>query len=400
MSTSATHYHPAFVAALEADREQINQLFRMTSMQGSPLDGEAFKDHLVERVEPIVAAVHACFPERTRTVTLALVNVSLELFRAGFWGKESRLAVLDQLWTEALPLLAKLIARDPERVTGSLSNAVINIAGHSLIGASRWVELWKVSSSQGILNHCHSTLELLDTGRVIAWLCGMAHLRSLALELLSKLPPALARSILGLSPDQDAAAEPAQKHVDAASDPQLEAILEQLSDDPWLDPLTASAAANELQVGPAENRAPRLIRTVGSFRGFGGEFIEPPTVTCENGQLLVHDGKAAWRLHADRFGSALQRMAEAATPAVPEKATGKRTATRSPKSTSSEWPRLSGAGQLQWNSHQASLACLSHASSQAFDGHTLAVTLPSSYRVYLIACCNDEAHAASRSEGN
>ncbi|MGC4075000.1 MAG: hypothetical protein QM760_21375 [Nibricoccus sp.] len=46
---------------------------------------------------------------------------------------------------------------------------------------------------------------------------------------------------------------------------------------------------------------------VGAFRGFGGLFVSPPTITTSGEHLLVSSDEDAWLLIADTFGATFHR---------------------------------------------------------------------------------------------
>jgi hypothetical protein len=357
ITPDAKPLHPAFVAALEADREALNQRFRAQSLQGPPLDASAFFEHLVHRVEPLVAATFAHFPERSRSVTTELYSVSLDLFRAGYWGKESRLPALNQLWEQTLPKLARLVAREPNRVTGALSNALIHVAQQQDARAHDW--LARLSS---LGDRCHSVNELLAVTMVLAWRCGMAQLREGALERLERLPADLAASCMNETEAHDGEAN-------AIDESAWQATLERLRRDRWSD---ISESQSSLM--------PVLAKYVGAFRGFGGSFTRPPIVFLHQTRLMVTDQTTVWRLFADAYGWHLQRQGNADEFALPDLQPSKRAAV-----TDAE-PVFGSDGHLRWNGHEQRFAYLAGASSHAFDGQTLAVALPTSFHIFIVAC--------------
>lgn len=348
---AARSIHPALLAALEADRDSLNQRFRLCAFEGAPLDAQAFLDHIVTRIDKIVAAVHARFPERTRLVTNELYDVSLDLFRTGFFGTETRLAALDRLWIVILPNLAALVARAPQRVAGALSNALVNLAAHSTARSDQWLnELMRIGPM------CQSENELLDVAGVLAWRAGMAHLRSGAVERLARLPVSLAAQAVGLETTPEASV--------------WEDVRERIAQDRWFNP--ASAANGSATAGPT------LVHVVGSFRGFGGSFMKPPHVVLHDESLHVLDESSIWRLHADCFGTHLQRIGPVTESGIPiKKRTGR-------KQAGATQPSISEDGTVTWAAEQSRFAHLASANSQAFDGQALAVTLSTSFHVYLI----------------
>ena len=102
--------------------------------------------------------------------------------------------------------------------------------------------------------------------------------------------------------------------------------------------------------------------------------MNPPTVGIHDGHVIACDEKSAWRLYADCYGWYMHRLGEAHDFA---------TAVRSP--TDKTAVHIDDAGRVQWDKTKVEFKHLAGATSQAFDGRTLAVTLPTSYHVFLIA---------------
>ncbi len=359
MNSSTAPLPPEFIAVLQEEREQINQRFKMVSLSGSPLDAAAFKVHLAQHVAPIAKAVHECFPERTRVVTLSLVDISLELFRSGYWGKESRLPDLDRLWIDILPTLGRFVARDPQRVVGSLSNGLIQLAQHNTEAAGKWLSRLGEVQSQ-----CNSIHELLDAGRVLAWLCGKADLRQQSLGLLNALPRALALQLLQIT--------------EAPSDDQWRTLIEQWERDRWL-------SSHDGSILRSQYASLRIVQRVGAFTGYGGLFRSPPCAYVKEGQLSVSDGRSSWRVIADCHGCVLRHVgpAEVSLDQITyETRSLEKQRGRNRKTTE---PFLSSEGKLSWDTMTREFPYLLSITSQAFDGETLAVTIASSFHVFLIA---------------
>ena len=108
----------------------------------------------------------------------------------------------------------------------------------------------------------------------------------------------------------------------------------------------------------------------GAFRGFGGEFLRPPTVTLHQGQLLVSDGQFSWRLLADAYGTWLHRSSD-----PPKRPKGERR---------DEQVSVANNGDVSWGGVSARFAQLAGTTSFASDGTTLAITTATSHHVFLI----------------
>ncbi len=351
MSHTSSHLslHPAFQQALDADREVLNQRFRAAAIRNRVLDGHAFNHHLAVRVNPIIAAIAQTYPERVRIAVQELFEVSLDLCQSGYWisnntGPESKLSELDRLWIDVLPRLATLVAREPRRTVGSLSNAVIQIAQHSSQAAQRWLTRIGIVASEA-----SSVQELQDVGCTLAWQAGLINWRPAALLCLRRLPSKLLASTLQLAP----------QHASASA----ETLIDLISKDRWFNPQVPHRD---------QSQNAYLAFRVGAFIGFGGPFGQPPKVLLHEGDLIVSDGDASWTIHCDVFGAGLLSRHDP----IP---------TQSRRSASPGTAALASSGKLTWGSQAVVFPELRSCSSQACDGETLAVTLPTSFHIFLIA---------------
>jgi hypothetical protein len=356
--------HLALIEALRADREALNTRFVMRQRTGARIDEAEFQEHLRTTVNALVARVADVFPERTRAVVNALFDVSLDLFAAhllGADGSAPRAAPSDDTkpavprkhphvsaaWAEVLPQAVRLLARDPLRIAGSLSNAVDRIAAQTSARPAEWIEVMRDLSAQ-----CESVSQWLDVGRVVAWRAGLVQYREAALQIARTLPRRLAAACLGVR------GEP--------SEIESESWLDRLSADPWLAPAHCLATA--------PRTTPHLMRAVGGFRGFGGPCLRPPTVAARDGHLFVTDGEGRWQLLADVFGTLWQPIAMS-----PEAAAH------------ADDVKIDARGRVTWAGAVRELGELAGSSSYACNGHTLAVTVPTSHLVFLVARSADES---------
>jgi len=342
-TTSSPVLSEPFVVALKADREGLNARFTERRLAGRQVDAGTFLEHLASVVDPIVRGVAAAFPERTRVAVRELYELSLDLFGASLLGSRAKLPQVDALWRKLLPSLGKLLAREPARLAASLSNAAYNLAQQPDARPDWWTEELREISAD-----CGSVEELLECGKVLAWRAGMAQYRLAALKTARNLAPVLAARVLRLP------------RMTLAE--QLPAVLDRLKHDPWLPAEQAAGSVKE-----AKTIAP--VRTVGAFRGFGGAFLRPPKVTSAEGRLWVGDSESFWQLQADVYGWHLQRCGVGAGPA------------------SQGWQNIEidHQGTVRWQELTARFPDLAEATSFACDGTTLAVTVPTSHHVFLLA---------------
>lgn len=336
--------HPAFAEVLRSDREALNQRFRLRQRGGAKIDESAFHLHLKTTVNDLVDKVALANAERVRATANGLFDVSLDLFAAGLLGHQTKHPHIVAAWRDVLPQAITLLARDPVRVAGCLSNAVDHLAAHGRGRPGEWIEIMA-----RLTPACHSIPQWLDVGIVAAWRAGLVQYRSAALRVARELPWTLSASCLGTG--------------NGPSEADWRAQLERLDADRWYRPQPEPTAAI--------SRSLRIVRMTGGFRGFGGPCLRPPTVRSQAEGLFVSDGVGAWQLLADAFGTYWRRISE-----FPR--TSKVSA--APHNVS-----LDAAGQVTWVSEHRSFAELAEASSYACDGQTLAVTLPTSHHVFLVA---------------
>jgi hypothetical protein len=338
----------AFAAALASRRTRFNALFADARRFRPALDPSVFQEHLKATVAPIVERVAERAPEQAGAVTAALYELSLDLVGKELLGPRSRYPALAAGWHRLLPALATHVAAEPRRVPGAMTNALYHLATTPQAQPQMWMD-----SVLALAALEPGTPGLLAAAQVAAWRAGLAHYRQDALDLCRHLPPHLAATALGMPAAAAANASPER----------LERALGRLSDDPWLDPAEAWGEA-------APQRRLQLVRRVGAFRGFGGLFMAPPTVTCPAGQFVVGDGGDHWLLCADQCGASLHR-----TTAPPQ----------GPARMREPFYRLDSRGKVTRGKHSAVFAELAGSQSSAADGATLAVTTPLSHAVFLIA---------------
>jgi hypothetical protein len=344
-----------FAGVLESRRARYNSLFAAAHRLRPALDGEAFAAHLRAVVAPIVQSAAAHRPDSAVVVGDALYELSLDLIAQEFLGPRSRYPALAQGWQYLLPILADRVAEAPRLVPGAITNALYQLATTPGARPAEWMQ-----TVATLAPLCAGVSSLLQAAQVAAWRAGLAHYRLTALDRCAGLDPAVVRVALGL---------PIVSRPPIAPD-LLQAAVARLRNDPWLDP---AAAFSDF----ISQRHLRLVRRVGAFRGFGGQFLAPPKVNCPGGQFVISDGDNHWLLFADRFGATLHRS----TPPPPDKT--KRSRRRF---------SVSRDGEVKYGSNQATFPDLAQSTSTAEDDNTLAVTTPLSHGVFIVALTtNDHA---------
>ncbi len=334
---------PAFIEALKSDRQALNARFAERRLAGAKIDANAFLHHLAKVVEPIVCEIAAVFPERARVAVGQLYDVSLELFASGLLGPAARILEVEMVWRHLLPSIPKALARDPARLAGMLSNAAVNVASQNTMGSAWWI-----SRMVELAPHCETADNLLICGKFLAWQAGMAQYRVSALEVARNLPQTLTTRMLNL-----------HSEIPATT---LAAVIERLANDPWL-------SIGDAAVGRLGAPMIQCVRQVGAFRGFGGPFLRPPTVSYSDGSFWAGDGERRWLFFADEFGSYFHAAGEGPIP----------------KSESVGNVGVQSNGTVHWQGDRKSFPLFAAATSFACDGATLAVTIPTSHHIFLVA---------------
>ena len=335
-----------FAHILAAKRGRFNSQFAEAKTYRPSLDDEAFANHLKHVVGPVVERVAETRPEKAEPVAEALYELSLDLIGREFLGPHSRYPSLSEGWTTLFGQLPERLAESPWLFPGAITNALYNLSATPGARPAEWT-----SSVLALSAACADVPELLAAAQVAAWRAGLAHYRLSALERCRALKPNLAGLALGL-PGFKASFLSAK-----ARDSLINALLA----DPWLDPASPE---------PPAKPTLHIVARVGAFRGFGGQFLAPPSVTCPGGQFVVSDGDDRWLLFADRYGASFQRLAAPLT--------GK------PKM-SQPYFQLSLSGELTKGKLRAAFPELERSQSSAANDTTMAVTTPLSHAVTLVA---------------
>jgi hypothetical protein len=328
--------------ALRRGRDRYNTKFALARRTYPALAGEALGRHLCDQVAPVVEAVAEDFPPAVvDEVFDALYDISLELLGKEFFGAQSRYPALPAGWLKLLPALPRLLAQAPRRVAGAVTNALYNLAAEKTADEALWLaEMIKLAP------HCADAGQFLTVGQIVAWRAGLAQYRAGALAAARTLPEELARRALELGP----------------AAPAVDVAVARLEQEPWLHPARMRAA-------PGARQFLQVVAAVGSFRGFGGNFLTPPTVACQDGQIIVSDVESSWLLTADIYGATLHRLGS--TLPLP--------------SVFQAGFTINGLGKVECGPHTLLLPWLAGYSSAASNDKTLAVTLPLSHLLFLIA---------------
>lgn len=335
-----------FAEVLARGRDEFNARFAYARRLNRRLTPEAFMDHLVSVVAPIVNKAAEKEKADLDELGRVLYDLSLELFAQGCFGETRRYPLVAFAWEKLLPAIAHLVAEDPRRLVTAISNALCNLSAEKGAGELEWLKIMGA-----LIRHCRDVESFLQAGKVAAWRCGMAHYREGALKGCETLAPNVFAKIFGLDPGLD--------------EPGKERVLQGLKTNHWYDPVYEPPPA------PGGKRAGLSIVAIpGGFRGFGGPFMSPPRVKVMKGRIFLHDQKHYYILEADIFGSTLHR-AGTGRPAGP--------------SDTNRSFYIDKTGMVKKDGFVNYLQELAQAASTASTSNTLVVCLPYSHYAYLVA---------------
>ncbi len=311
--------------ALAAGRPQFNARVATFRRAQSGFDEELFGAIIAALLDPVVASVDAVAPERTGAVAEAGFDIALTLTARRLAGPGARRDVVDRLWREVLPTLARPISERPRALLGGLTNAVLNIAGMPGARADEWLGFMTSAAPSA------TSETLLPIGQVLAWRAGMSHYREGALKALDALPPEMALALLGAKGD-------------------WAKVRARLLADRWWRPDGDTAA--ELAIG--------------AFTGFGGPFPEPPQVRAGPDGFVVRSADRTLLLVADGYGATLHPVTPESFDALADRPVA-----------------LDGAG-VRVGDRVVPLTTPSHGLSTAADETTVVVASRYSYEVRVL----------------
>jgi hypothetical protein len=265
----------ALASILRSGRSDFNARFMAARRLYPDLQVEPFTEFLGTAIDDLVSAVAAVGADRLGEVTMAAYDAGLELVGQKLAGPGSRWAVVEEAWRRVLPGVAPLIATGSVYLIPAVCNAVHQLASTPAARPLQWIEITEQLGPQ-----CADAGTFLKLGQVAAWRVGLAHFREGAIVAADALPETLALAAVG-----------------AQSDSRWPEVRGQLLASPWFDPGAARKETAEI----------RSVAQVGSFRGFGGLFLEPPLVASTGQHFLVNSNGECWLLTADLFGATFHR---------------------------------------------------------------------------------------------
>lgn len=402
----------ALAAALLRRREDYNQRFLRARHLRRRLDPADFLAVLRQHAAPLIERLAACLTERQAErqagpqaeplaarqaeplvpqpiairdaeldgIVSPLYDLCLQLTAQDLLGPGARVPLMAELFDRLLPRLAGLVVDQPDRVPAALANALYHLAMEPAADPRCWIERLLTLAPR-----LSSVEALLAAGQVAAWRCGMAHYRDGALTRARQLEPRLLATLFerppvpgevqraargeseneskigplnGLQPPPNSDAANKPRDTDEA----VTRLLEQLAD-PWFDPASPADTRDR-------SKCLQLVGKVGGFIGFDGPFAEPPEVARFGERIYALDSRQAWLLFADSFGAVLKGQGSDLPAGDPVQQTHF---------------VIDPAGQVSHGNHRAQFPQLAGWRSVAATEHTLAVSLPHSHYLFLVA---------------
>lgn len=282
---------PAFELVLRERRHAYNFKWREARNRFPHLSNDDAASFFLNDLAPLInaladvsatALLPALLPavgaDRLESICDIAVDVGARASGLRLLGVNATQPWVTKLWRETFPRLAHHIAANPLFVITELSHATAQFSAHAASRPQQWLRLLTSLGPQA------ADLEQLRLlGKVIAWCSGLAHYRSGALIATDELPTTLVERALGIPNGQS-----------------WSEWREAVHESPWPRSLVGTEP---------------LLARIGSFRGLGGAFTEPPMLATRDGDLIARSGNDAWLVTADVFGSTLHRSDGAGVPA-------------------------------------------------------------------------------------
>jgi hypothetical protein len=265
----------ALASILRSGRTEFNSRLAAARRARPDLQPEAFGAFLETAVNELVCEVEKVRADRLSEVVSTAYDAGLELVGQKLAGPGGRLPIVEEAWRRILPRIATLVAISPRRLIPAISNAAHQIASTPGARPILWIETMEKLGPQ-----CLDPEALLKLGQVSAWRAGLAHFRHGALAAADTLPESLVLAAMN-----------------APANLKWQDLKPKFLASPWFDPVNA---ANNSSIV-------RVAAHVGTFRGFGGLFAEPPLVTSAGGYFFAQSNGDCWLLTADAFGATFHR---------------------------------------------------------------------------------------------
>lgn len=298
-----------------------NQLLREFELKHGIPDANFITDWIVNVIEPVLEEITGAYPHRLPQLFQAMFTELL------FLAANRNVIEYKDEYRKAWALCVKIpgvFQAYPSRLIKAIDSAVDSIRDYHPNKVFQWI-----SQMDQVAAECHTLEQFLACGRILAWSCGMAHLRVRAESEFSNLPPGLKKTI--------------QQAAGISSNP------ETFFSHEW------GTLSKHDFMGEA-----------GGFTGFGGNFASPPLVIQMEDKIIATDRKSCFLLFADSFGKVLLNC-----PPIPEDIILDKANTKGLETARKRFGKVFDFGDVT--------------SFVAID-HTLVITRASSHYLYIYGC--------------
>ncbi|MBK8394308.1 MAG: hypothetical protein IPL26_03560 [Leptospiraceae bacterium] len=338
--------NPILIEIFELNREKLNSLFNFYKFTYPVIEKDVVFYYIKLIIEPMVETYSNRDKNQLSVLVFSLYEKSLELIGKNFLGNSGRYPFFENKFIQCLEDSNEIIFENPDLYLSSISNAILKLGSSNIVKLETWI-----SKFRKLTIKAKSIRECLEAGEVAAWVSGMPQYRHKALEISLTLDVDLLGIALGIA------------NIKSIN---REKFITKLSSDLWMSP------ENALKENSPNKKF--LLKRVGSFTGFGGEFITPPKVELIDHEFIISDSKNFYVLFTDIFGSHLQRISEDTYLTL---------ATNNNEKELSNFS-ITNEGKVKFGSNELAYNPLSNFSSFAATGNTLCVTSPYSHVVYVI----------------
>ncbi len=252
---------PELITELKDKSALYNQWYNESEMKYGSLPSHVIAVWMIEVVEPIVksAVEQNVAPEKIHEIVKALYQESLKLIGSG-----QAVRYKDE-YKKAWLLMVKmpnLLVKFPVKTISLLNDVLSNFHLYAPEKIREWCKLIETSTAD-----IKTIEDFKITGRIYAWKCGLAHLRT------------------RLKKDYHSLSENLQEAV--------------------ANTINYSGNTVEIFENPWTNNNTKFEGVQGGFKGAAGFFEHPPKLAEIEGNIFVTDSKSNYVLFADQFGKVL-----------------------------------------------------------------------------------------------
>ena len=330
-------------------REKINQQFKKIKLQYPNLEDESVYALIKSTLVPCLDSFCSLPSNRFEELFNLVFETSLVLNAKNYLGRSAKTDILEKGWKKLIPGLQRLFLTDPPLFLSSVTNALIQFTRHPGSNPEQWIDL--------LLLRCREMTHLsvfFEFGKVAAWRSGLSHYRKSALQVLRNMDPLLAAQVLG--PEYVKPGIPFEQWIQI------------IMEEPWFIP----SVNNDKETSFVVSKVARL----GGHHEFGGCFSYPPRVIAKDDYFIGFDEEFSWMIFADLFGSTF-------IPCPFTKEIQKKN-----EKYAIDY-QVSKQGKIILDGFTNSFPELWDATSIAFNGKTLALTVPHSHYIFFFTLLPD-----------